>query len=312
MGKPLVSICCLTYNHEPYLRQCLEGFMIQKTNFPFEVLIHDDASTDRTAEIIREYELKYPNIIIPIYQAENKYSKGVGVTRVYQFPRARGKYIAMCEGDDYWIDPYKLQKQVDFLEEHTDFSATGHQTEVIFENDPDEKELFSSCRNHTNTKKKVIQSNVFHTSSIVFRRQALMKYDLLNSKTLVEHALFILIAQSGKFYYFNETMSVYRKHNSSISGTSTPEKAYPGQIAWISAVKDILGWKFFWGYHFLTAKVHLHYAIYHPYLINISTLKKFYYYLKYTVLVILMYPRNFRAVIRLFPVLVRRNFKNEI
>ena len=82
MTEPLVSICCLCYNHEPYIRECLEGFMMQKTNFAFEVLIHDDASTDKSAEIIREYEAKYPDIIKPIYQTENQYSKGVGVTRV--------------------------------------------------------------------------------------------------------------------------------------------------------------------------------------------------------------------------------------
>lgn len=88
--------------------------MQQKTNFPIEVLIHDDASTDGTQDIIREYEKKYPNIVKPIYQKENQYSKGVKVSLVYNYSRARGKYIALCEGDDYWTDPYKLQKQVDF------------------------------------------------------------------------------------------------------------------------------------------------------------------------------------------------------
>ena len=90
---------------------------MQKTDFPFEILIHDDASTDGTADIIREYEAKYPDIIKPIYQTENQYSKGIKVSQVYQFPRAKGKYIALCEGDDYWTDPYKLQKQVDFRSE---------------------------------------------------------------------------------------------------------------------------------------------------------------------------------------------------
>lgn len=117
-NDPLVSICCITYNHEKYIQQCLEGFLIQKTTFPFEILIHDDASTDRTADIIREYETKYPDIIKPIYQTENQYSKGVFISATYNWSRAKGKYIALCEGDDYWIDPMKLQKQVDFLEAH--------------------------------------------------------------------------------------------------------------------------------------------------------------------------------------------------
>jgi len=101
---PLVSICCLTYNHAPYIRDAIEGFLMQKTNFPVEILIHDDASTDGTADIIREYETRYPDIIKPIYQTENQYSKGVKISWEYQFSRARGKYIALCEGDDYWTD----------------------------------------------------------------------------------------------------------------------------------------------------------------------------------------------------------------
>ena len=119
---PLVSICCITFNHEKYIGQTLEGFLMQKTYFPFEILIHDDASTDATANIIREYEAKYPNIIKPIYQTENQFSKGIrSMYGVFNFPRATGKYIAMCEGDDYWIDENKLQSQADFLEQNEDY-----------------------------------------------------------------------------------------------------------------------------------------------------------------------------------------------
>ena len=119
---PLVSICCITYNHEPYIVQTLDGFLMQKTSLPFEILIHDDASTDRTADIIREYEKKFPNLIKPIYQKENQYSKGfTSVSETWNFPRAQGKYIALCEGDDYWIDENKLQMQVDFLENNPEY-----------------------------------------------------------------------------------------------------------------------------------------------------------------------------------------------
>ena len=118
----LVSICCITYNQEAYIRDALEGFVKQKTNFRYEVLIHDDASTDRTAEIIREYEEKYPDLIKPILQTVNQYSLGLtNVSGTWNFPRAvknGSKYIAMCEGDDYWIDEHKLQRQVDYLEAH--------------------------------------------------------------------------------------------------------------------------------------------------------------------------------------------------
>ena len=113
---PLVSISCITYNHEPYIVQALNGFLMQKTSFPFEVLIHDDASTDRTADIIREYEKKFPKIIKPIYQKENQYSKGNrAILASFVYPRAKGKYIALCEGDDYWIDENKLQQQYEDL-----------------------------------------------------------------------------------------------------------------------------------------------------------------------------------------------------
>src|SRR5690606_24868156 len=117
MTKPLVSICCITYNHVKYIRQCLDGFLIQKTNFSYEIIVHDDASTDGTAEIIKEYVKRFPNIFIPICQTENQHSKGIrGVFAKFVFPKSNGKYIAMCEGDDYWTDPLKLQKQVDILE----------------------------------------------------------------------------------------------------------------------------------------------------------------------------------------------------
>lgn len=116
--EPLVSIICNTYNHEKYIRDTLEGFLMQKTDFPFEILVHDDSSTDKTADVIREYEAKYPDLIKPIYQTENQLSQKIRVSIVYQYPRIRGKYTAFCEGDDYWTDPTKLQRQVEALEKH--------------------------------------------------------------------------------------------------------------------------------------------------------------------------------------------------
>ena len=103
MTNPLVSITCTAYNHEKFIRDTIEGFLMQKTTFPFEILIHDDASTDNTAEIIKEYELKYPDLIKPIYQKENQLSKGISIILNYTLPRAKGKYIAMCEGDDFGL-----------------------------------------------------------------------------------------------------------------------------------------------------------------------------------------------------------------
>ncbi|MGV8963848.1 MAG: glycosyltransferase [Candidatus Saccharimonadaceae bacterium] len=120
-SDPIVSIVCTAFNQKDFIKDTLEGFLIQQTTFPIEIIIHDDASTDGTTIIIKNYEAKYPYIIKPIYQNENQYSKKVDISKEFIFPQVRGKYIAICEGDDYWIDPLKLQKQVDFLEENNDY-----------------------------------------------------------------------------------------------------------------------------------------------------------------------------------------------
>lgn len=138
----MVSICCLVYNHEPFLRECFDGFVMQQTTFPIEILVHDDASTDNSAEIIREYTAKYPDLFKPIYQTENQYSKGKGyVGMTLNIERAKGKYIAFCEGDDYWTDMFKLQKQVEFLEEHEDFVVAFHNAKIISDDGNDIADL---------------------------------------------------------------------------------------------------------------------------------------------------------------------------
>lgn len=218
MSNPLVSICCLAYNHEAYVRECIEGFLMQKTNFAFEVLIHDDASTDNTAVIIREYEAQYPQIIKPIYQTENQYSKGVGVTRVYQFPRAKGKYIAMCEGDDYWIDPLKLQKQVDFLESHPDYSFCYTQVKEV-------KELNNTI-NITNVGrprdfdiKYLLSVGWFaRTCSIVFRNSFLdLPQWSTNYPQFSDFMLQATLIISGKARFIEEVTAVYRKHEGGVT-----------------------------------------------------------------------------------------------
>ncbi|MCM1142955.1 MAG: glycosyltransferase, partial [Muribaculum sp.] len=126
-SKPLVAVWSLVYNHEPYLRDYFEGIVMQKTDFPFVAIVHDDCSTDGSSAIIREYAEKYPDIIKPIFETENQYIKGTLDQIMRKAVDDSGaKYIAMCEGDDYWTDPLKLQKQVDFLETHPDIVYTCH------------------------------------------------------------------------------------------------------------------------------------------------------------------------------------------
>ncbi len=116
--RPLVSIVCDTYNHAPFIRDALDGFLNQKTDFSFEIIVHDDASTDGTADIIREYERAHPALFRCVYRTQNIYSRDPKILEHYVFPLARGKYIAICEGDDYWTSPDKLQKQISYMQAH--------------------------------------------------------------------------------------------------------------------------------------------------------------------------------------------------
>lgn len=214
---PVVSICCATYNHVHFIRQCLDGFVMQKTNFPFEVLIHDDASTDGTQDIIREYEAKYPDIIKPIYQKENQYSKGVRVSLVYNYSRVRGKYVALCEGDDYWTDPYKLQKQVDFLEAHPDYVMCSHRWSEYFEN---EKKLSPGIPGDVTPDGRVYTLDnlvrgawYFQPLTVMYRWAALDLERYSRYKYAKDITLFYVLLLHGKGHCLGDTMAVYRLHS---------------------------------------------------------------------------------------------------
>lgn len=223
MEEPLVSICCITYNHENYIQQALDGFIMQKTNFPFEVLINDDASTDNTANIIRDYEKKYPNIIKPIYQTENQFSKDISIFAIYTFPRIKGKYVALCEGDDYWTDPLKLQKQVDFLDTHLECSICFHPVKVICAEEPKLNEIFPSHKFRFNKTvlsiNDLVKHNFIQTNSVMYRWMFNSEniQEIFPRNILPEDWYFHLIhAEKGLIGYIDEVMSVYRKHSGSI------------------------------------------------------------------------------------------------
>ena len=216
--KPLVSISCTTYNHAPFIRQCLDGFVIQKTLFPFEVLIHDDASTDGTQDIIAEYEKKYPDIIKPIYQKDNQYSKGIPIGVTFNFPRAHGKYVAMCEGDDYWTDPLKLQKQVDFLESHPDYVMCSHRFNKywhergILEEDPD-KDFKGADYDLQNL---IGGKWLTQTLTVMYRRSALDLKRYESYGMSLDMIMFYELLRHGKGYCFPEVMGVYRYHRGGV------------------------------------------------------------------------------------------------
>ena len=215
----IVSIACNTYNHEKYIADALEGFVSQKTNFPFEVLVMDDASTDGTADIIREYEKKYPELIKPIYQTVNQYSKGLNPGKQNR-DRAVGKYIALCEGDDYWIDDHKLQKQVDYMETHPDctfcftngYSCYGNQK-------PTDKKLIpwngtAIVKKNFNTYDvaEIEQLGYIPTCSFVWRNGL----DVLQvSERAYRGDTYYKISMTnhGYAYFIDEQMVVYRRGN---------------------------------------------------------------------------------------------------
>lgn len=217
-NRPLVSVRCLVYNHEPYLRQCLDGFVMQKTNFAFEAIVHDDASTDNSAAIIREYAEKYPEIIKPIYESENQYRKGTIGKIMDNAISSYSKYIAMCEGDDYWTDPYKLQKQVDYLEVLPKCSMVCNRTKRFSE----KNHIFisdSSCMEKDGYLKveDVIRKGGLYisTCSIVYRKKLQENYpDYCKKCHVGDYPLQIMAAMKGFIYYINDPMSVYRVHTS--------------------------------------------------------------------------------------------------
>lgn len=221
-GDPLVSIRCLVYNHEPFLRQCLDGFVMQKTTFPFEAIVHDDASTDGSAAIIREYAEKYPDIIKPIYEAENQWAKGTIGKTMDEVMHPNSKYIALCEGDDYWTDPDKLQLQVDFLENHPDYTMCFHRARTILDETGEEtdrfpSESFKTIQDRDYSSTEMLQQWTVPTASMVYRRECAsfpLKFRYLILYGDIVRVL--TCAEMGKVRGLSRTMSVYRIHVNSI------------------------------------------------------------------------------------------------
>lgn len=216
--KVMVAIRCITYNHEAYIRDALEGFIMQKTNFPFVAIVHDDASTDGTADIIREYAAKYPDIIKPIYETENQYSKHDGSLRRIMTAACESygaKYYALCEGDDYWTDPLKLQKQVDFLETHPDYSMCFHNAIVHYENSDIKDQPFSILNSKEYCEEELSSNWLGATASFVFRKTVYdsnfyKKVAKSNRFIVGDYPLLLCCIRSGRIFAFEECMSVYR------------------------------------------------------------------------------------------------------
>ncbi|MEG0214761.1 MAG: glycosyltransferase family A protein [Hungatella sp.] len=210
-----VSICCLAFNHEPYIRKALDSFLMQKTDFKFEVVIHDDHSTDQTAAIIREYEERYPAIIHPLYQAENQYSQGIrNISGAFNFPRAQGKYIAMCEGDDFWCDDHKLKLQVDYMEAHPDCMLCFHAAGIESEDQAlRSRRIRPYVGDRICTEEDVIDKKAnYPTASLLFRTASVKHLPKYYEECPVgDIPLQIYLVDQGYAYYMDRRMSVYRQ-----------------------------------------------------------------------------------------------------
>lgn len=230
--KPKVSICCLTYNHALFIKECMDGFLSQQTTFPVEILIHDDASTDGTDDILREYERKYPDVVFPLYEKVNRFSSGCQgqMDILFNYSRAHGKYIAYCEGDDYWTDPLKLQKQVDFMESHPEYSVCFHRCSLL--NSETGKMTEDECGSYFKdgevgvdlTLDMYFRSWVTQPLTMMFRRSSFSldwckRYKYYRDMHEIYHLL-----RAGKGYLFSFVGGVYRSHQGGISSQISKEE----------------------------------------------------------------------------------------
>lgn len=210
----MASINCVTFNHVNYIRKALDSFLMQKTDFAFEILVHDDASTDGTSEIIREYEARYPGQVRPLIQKENQYSQGIdNISGAFNFPRARGKYIFMCDGDDYFLSPDKLQRQVDYMEAHPDCTLCIHSARIdLVGKALTESQMRPYRKSRVIPPEEIIdKSSGYAMSSMAFPARLVKELpDYYVDCPVGDTPLQLLAAANGYGYYMDEPMSAYR------------------------------------------------------------------------------------------------------
>lgn len=231
MKEVLVSICCITYNHEQYIKDALDSFIAQKVSFPYEIVISDDCSKDNTRSIIETYKAEYPSLIRDVSPSQNM---GSQANFIYVLKQAHGKYIAICEGDDYWTDPLKLQKQIDILEADNSLMACCTNSSLVDMNSniledkliktivPNNKEGKYSLREFFE------QNHTYQTASVVFRRshfdEVYEKYKIMQNQYLGDWTLWIAILCFGDMYYLDEVTCVYRINPTSVTHSKVDER----------------------------------------------------------------------------------------
>ena len=225
MNNPVVSVCMITYNHEPFIRQAIEGVLMQQAGFPVELVIGEDCSTDRTRAICEEYAETHPEIIRLLPSEKNL---GMMPNFMQTLKACTGKYIALCEGDDYWTDPMKLQKQVEFLEGNPEFVLTGHEFMVLGANGRMRE------RKEENTKisfygiSELASEIYLQTLTVVFRNlpEVQNSYLLFSKAPMGDFALFMLLAHEGKIAVLPDIMAVRREHENGVFSGKSGAKQY--------------------------------------------------------------------------------------
>lgn len=234
-SKILVSIFCLAYNHQNYIREALEGMLMQKTSFAYEVLIHEDASSDETAKILRVYEDKYPKIIKVVYEKKNLYGTGVDYFYDILTPMARGKYIAVCEGDDAWIDDKKLQMQVDYMEKHPECSLLGHKAFLQYphnwDGERDPRAMGFDLDNMVVPYEKLFFEWQIPTASFMFRKTTYMDMPkFFRNAPTGDEPLEFYLAEKGEVHFMDRVMAVYNKMSSDSFSNKILQNSYSKMV----------------------------------------------------------------------------------
>lgn len=213
-----VLIECYTYNQEHYIEDALNGYVRQRTNFPFCVIVVDDCSTDRNVEIIKQYEQRYPDIIKGIYLPVNMFGNPKKKEFVKPWEK-RSQYLAVCDGDDYWIDDNKLQRQVDFLDSHPDYMMHFHNAIVRFDNHREPDYIISNFKSGDFDTARIFMTWQLPLASILFRQTLLesTEYKVLSQEIRGGFLFFITASKLGKIFGLSECLSVYRKSDSGVS-----------------------------------------------------------------------------------------------
>ena len=237
--KPLVSVIMITYGHEKYIEEAIRGVFLQKTNFPLELIISNDKSPDSTDEIVKNI-IKYAPENISVKYIQHPENIGMLPNLISTLKMAQGKYIAVCEGDDYWIDEKKLQKQTDFLEKNEDFTLTFHNVFIrngeTLSTDLDYEKRLSSKDVYTID--DLSKGNFIHTPSVVFRNMEIEFPEWYYTSFLGDYPLWSWLSKKGKIKYFPEKMAVYRENVGVWSGKSQEEREFKTMLVLRNLIPD--------------------------------------------------------------------------